>query len=41
MNEIIFYEDIDGNSEIGDYFEKISHSNQKQDKAILRNLFIR
>ena len=38
MNEIIFYEDRDGNSEIGDYFEKISHSHQKQDKAIFKKL---
>lgn len=34
MYEIIFYEDQNGNSETFDYFEKISHSHQKQDKAI-------
>ena len=38
MNEIIFYEDKDGNSEIGDYFEKISQSHQKQDQAIFKKL---
>lgn len=34
MYEVVFYEDKNGNSEIGDYFEKISQSKQKQDKAI-------
>lgn len=34
MYEVVFCEDKNGNSEIGDYFEKISQSKQKQDKAI-------
>ena len=34
MYEVIFYEDENGNSDIFDYFQRISHSNQKQDKAI-------
>lgn len=34
MYEVVFYEDKNGNSEIADYFEKISQSKQKQDKAI-------
>lgn len=38
MNEIIFYEDKNGNSEIADYFAKIAHSHQKQDKAIFKKL---
>ena len=29
MYEVVFYEDKNGNSEIGDYFEKISQSKQK------------
>ena len=28
MYEVVFYEDKNGNSEIGDYFEKISQSKQ-------------
>ena len=31
MYEVVFYEDKNGNSEIGDYFEKISQSKQKVD----------
>ncbi|WP_323059100.1 type II toxin-antitoxin system RelE/ParE family toxin [Limosilactobacillus reuteri] len=38
MYEIVFYEDKNGNSEISDYFEKISNSQQKQDKAIFKKL---
>lgn len=38
MYKIIFYEDEKGKSEISDYLEKISHSHQKQDKAIFKKL---
>lgn len=31
--KVIFYEDANGNSEITDYFEKISQSKQKQERA--------
>lgn len=42
MYEVVFYEDKNGNSEIGDYFEKISQSKQKQDKAIyLKRIYLK
>lgn len=34
MYEIVFYEDENGNSDIFEYFQKVSKSSKKQDKAI-------